>query len=72
MPDTPVGPTSTPKSILESKTFWGLVVALAMPTLAKHGVIVDPTGLTGDLSTTIGAALALYGRFSASGPVKLI
>ena len=70
MPD--VTEMSSPKSILESKTFWGLVVALAMPTLAKNGVIVDPTGLTGDLSTTIGAALALYGRFSASGPVKLV
>jgi hypothetical protein len=61
-----------PKSILESKTFWGIVVALAMPTLAKHGIVIDPTGLTTDLSTVIGGLLAIYGRVTASAPVKLV
>jgi hypothetical protein len=64
--------TSDPKSILESKTFWGLVIALAMPTLAKHGIIVDPSGMAGDFSTVIGGVLAVYGRLNATGPVKLV
>ena len=68
---TDVNEKSDTKSILESKTFWGLVVALAMPTLAKHGIIVDPTGLTTDLATAIGGVMALYGRFTATKGVKL-
>lgn len=67
----PVVPAD-PKSILESKTFWGLVIALAVPVAAKHGIIVDPTGAAGDVSTILGGFLALYGRFSAKGPVKLV
>ena len=72
MSDVPVSPVSDPKSILESKTFWGLVIAILVPTAAKHGIIIDPTGTATDLSTAIGAILALYGRFSATSPVKLL
>ena len=70
MSDVPVE-KQDPKSILESKTFWGIVVALVMPTLAKHGVIVDPSGLTTDIVTAAGGVLAVYGRFTASQPVKM-
>ena len=62
----------TPKSILESKTFWGLLLAIAVPALAKHGVILDPSGAAGDVSMVVGAILALYGRFTASAPVNLL
>jgi hypothetical protein len=72
MADPTVTATSDPKSILESKTFWGLVIGLLVPFAAKHGYIVDPTGTATDLSTAVGAALALYGRVSASAPVKLL
>ena len=60
-----------PKSILESKTFWGLLIGLAIPALSKHGIIVDPTGLATDVSTLIGGVLAIYGRFTASAPLTM-
>ena len=60
------------KSILESKTFWGMVVGLAIPLAAKHGWIVDPNGAATDISSLVGAVLALYGRVTASKPVKLV
>lgn len=53
------------KSFLESKTVWGIIIAAGMPFLAKHGYIVDPTGLATDASTLLGAALAVYGRITA-------
>ena len=76
MTDTAVAPAPTvaaqdPKSLLESKTFWGIVVAFVMPFLAKHGIIVDPTGLAGDVSAVVGSLLAIYGRFTTKGPVTL-
>jgi len=72
MSDVPVTEKSDPKSILESKTFWGLVIGLAVPIAAKHGIIIDPTGVATDMSTLVGGILALYGRFSANTPVKLV
>ena len=69
---TDVTEKSDPKSILESRTFWGLVVGLVIPIAAKHGIIVDPTGVATDLSTAVGGILALYGRFQATTPVKLV
>lgn len=60
-----------PKSVLESKTFWGLVVTLITPLLAKHGVIVDPTSWGVDIATLFGAGLALYGRVTAKQGIEL-
>ena len=60
------------KSVLESKTFWGLVLALGVPIAAKHGIIIDPHGLAGDMSTLVGGVLALYGRWTASGGIRLL
>lgn len=62
----------SPKSILESKTFWGLVIGLGVPIAAKHGIVLDPTGLATDVSTIVGGALAIYGRITASKGVKLV
>jgi hypothetical protein len=58
------------KSILESKTFWGTMLMLFAPVLAKHGIVVDDA-LTIQVSQAVGAALAIYGRFTAKTPVKL-
>ena len=60
------------KSILESKTFWGLVLGLGAPLAAKHGIIVDPSGMATDVCAIVGAALALYGRWTAVGKVKVL
>jgi hypothetical protein len=60
----------TPKSVLESKTFWGMVVILVSPVFAKYGLPIE--GIAGDtLAQFVGAALTMYGRFTASTPVKL-
>ena len=69
---TPAAPQEA-KSILESKTFWGMILVLISPMLAKSGLHIGDVNLAADnLSEIIGAALALYGRISASQPVKII
>ena len=73
MADATQTATQTPKSILESKTFWGMILILVSPMLAKNGIhIGDATLAADDISKLIGAALTLYGRFSASSPVTLL
>ena len=72
MADQPAVPQDT-KSILESKTFWGMMMILISPMLAKNGIhIGDATLAADDLSKLVGAALTLYGRFSATSSVKLL
>jgi hypothetical protein len=62
--------TKDQKSVLESKTFWGMVILLMSPTFAKHGLPIE--GLTGDtVAQAVGAFLTMYGRFTASQGVKL-
>lgn len=59
------------KSILESKTFWGIAIGFLAPFAAKHGWILDPSGWTTDITAMVGAVLALYGRFTASKAVTV-
>lgn len=59
-----------PKGVLTSKTFWGLFVMSSLEFLEKQGVV--PAGTVTDLGQLVGLALALYGRFVATGPLKLI
>ena len=57
--------TKEQKSVLESKTFWGLLVVLFAPAFASYGLPVE--GLSGDdLAKAAGAVLTLYGRMTAS------
>jgi hypothetical protein len=60
------------KSIFASKTFWGVVIALAAPMLAKVGLTIDAEGWANDLTALAGAALAIYGRWAAVQPVRLL
>lgn len=62
------------KHPLQSKTIWGLIVALLGPWLArKCGVTLDDKAqqeIVEQIITGIGAALAVYGRFTAEVPLK--
>lgn len=60
------------KSIFLSKTFWGLAIAVASPILATHGWTLDAEAWSNDIMTLAGAGLALWGRFTASKPVKVL
>ena len=60
------------KSIFASKVFWGVVLAVAAPLAAKYGWTLDAEGWSNDAAMFIGAALALYGRWKADRPVKLV
>lgn len=60
------------KSFLTSRTIWGLLITLAAPLLAKHGITVDQDGLVNDLVAAAGAALAIYGRFQASQGLHIL
>ena len=60
----------TPKSVLESKTFWGMVLVLAAPAFAQYNV---PLPLDADtLAQLMGAVLTIYGRVTATQGVKLV
>lgn len=59
------------KALLTSKTIWGLVVGIAAPILARHGVdLGDQDQLVVDVLSVIGLVLGVYGRITAQGPLK--
>lgn len=53
------------KNFLMSKTFIGLGVAVGSMVAAKYGITVDSAGLTNDVVSLVGVALAAYGRVKA-------
>lgn len=56
------------KGLLESKTVWGVLVALLGSFASRYGVDVcgaDTTATAGDIATLAGSALAIYGRVRA-------
>lgn len=60
------------KGLLQSKTFWGVVVLLLVPLLRRAGLdIGDAAGseIAGDLVAIAGGAVAIWGRVSASKPI---
>lgn len=60
------------KNVITSKTILGLVIAVAAPYLAKHGIVLDQAGFVDDIVTLLGAALAVYGRFKASKALSVL
>lgn len=60
------------KNVALSKTIIGVVITLATPLLAKHGISIDADGLITDLVTLAGAALAVYGRFTAKTQITVL
>lgn len=63
----------TGKDLLQSKAFWGLIVALGAMILKGHGIdIGDQEGWTMDLITFAAAALSVVGRVKASRPIHSI
>lgn len=57
------------KGALQSKTVWGVLVALIGSFASRYGVDVcgaDTTAVAGDIATLAGSALAIYGRVRAS------
>jgi len=60
------------KNVALSKTVIGVVVTLLTPYLAKHGFVFDADGLAAELVTLAGAALAVYGRFTASKSLTVL
>jgi hypothetical protein len=63
------------KSFLLSKTLWGIVVSAAAAILGRYvPALTDPTtqaGIADQLVTLAGAALAIYGRCTATQPLHV-
>lgn len=56
------------KGLLESKTIWGVLIALLGSVATRYGVDIcggDTAATAGDLTTLAGSALAVYGRVHA-------
>lgn len=62
------------KSILLSVTFWGIVLGLSSPLLARYGITLpsDTDGLVNQIVGFIGDGIALYGRMRATVPLHII
>jgi hypothetical protein len=62
------------KSLLLSKTFWGIAISLAAPLLKHAGLNVDSdtTDIAAQIVTAAGAVLAIWGRMSATKKVTLL
>ena len=61
--------TSSTKNIVQSKTFWGIVVAVLPTVLRLLGVPVPP-GIE-DVLVAAGASLGIYGRVAATERVMI-
>lgn len=63
------------KNFLGSKTIWGAVIAV-LPTLAAPFVGAEDGALISQsvdqIITGLGGLLAVYGRFVAGGPLRLL
>ena len=57
------------KNLLLSKTFWGVVVMVV--AVFSHNFSDKLAGGVDEIIAAVGAVLALYGRYKASGPVGL-
>jgi len=57
------------KDLLTSKTVWGVVAMIGAMVAKKYGYELDAEGLTTELISMAGGALAIYGRVVASGPI---
>ena len=55
--------------LLKSRTVWGVVAMVAALVAKKFGFEIDADGMTTDLLAAAGAALAVYGRVKAGGPI---
>ena len=57
------------KSLLASKTFWGIMICLLAPVLSKLGLRVSDDAtiqmVAETLTSTLGAVVAIYGRITA-------
>jgi hypothetical protein len=78
VPTTPVAPLPVdPKSWLQSKTIWGVLIAAAPAVISAIGPalgVAIPAGEASQLVQTavtlVGSVLAIYGRTVASQPLK--
>jgi len=55
--------------LLKSRTVWGVVAMIAALVAKRFGFEIDADGMTTDLLAAAGAALAVYGRVKAGGPI---
>ena len=53
------------KSLLKSKTIWGIVVSMLALVAKKSGLTIDEGGLVNDIVIFIGYGFAFYGRLKA-------
>lgn len=64
--------TQDQKDLLQSKTFWGAVIALAATVCHWFGITIDQQVWVNDALTVAGTAIALYGRVVATKPVTSV
>ena len=57
------------KSLLSSKTFWGVIILLLGKFI--HFEDADVTAITEHATTVVGSVLAIYGRVTANKPITL-
>jgi hypothetical protein len=62
------------KSLFLTKSFIGLVVAIAAQLLSRYGYHMpdDTTGLVNDIATLLGVAISIWGRITATQPVHIL
>lgn len=61
--------TQDQKDLLQSKTFWGLIISGAAAILLHFGITVDQTALVNDAVVVAGLVFSAYGRLVAKKPV---
>lgn len=64
--------TSDQKDLLQSKTFWGLVISGVAALCAQFGITVDQATWVNDAVVLAGLIMSAYGRIVAQKPVTSV
>lgn len=60
------------KTLLQSKTIWGIVIAVIAMLTKSSGYTIDEAGTVNTIIEIIGLVLGLYGRITATKQIKSV
>ena len=60
------------KTLLQSKTIWGIVIAILAMLAKNAGYTIDEAGTVNTIVEIIGLILGLYGRITATKQLKSV
>lgn len=64
--------TTDEKDLLESRSFWGLIVSVGAAIALHFGITIDQTAAVNEALVIAGLLVSAYGRIKAQKPVTSV